>query len=315
MEKSEFKSFNFEKIKDLPYGENPHQNAAIYKNEKMVEYEVINGRELTFNNILNITEAVNVVSEFYDVNCAAIVRHNKPCAVALGRTIYDAYTKAFDCDPISSYYGVAGFSKTVDIDVVKHLNSMSVEVVIAPDYDENAIELFKDNPAIKLVKLVTPLKEYRNLTGEEIIITPFGTLVQNSNNSELDKDKFKVVTKTKPTSEQIEDAIFAWKVVKHAKTNSVVIAKDFKATAIAQGYTNANAAVESALNYACDGSKEAVLASDSVLPSEDCIYAAAQGRISLIIQPGGTIKDHKLIELCDKYNIAMITTGIRNYRQ
>lgn len=315
MEKSEFKSFNFEKIKDLPYGENPHQKAAIYKNDTMVEYQVINNKELTFNNILNITEAVNVVSEFYDVNCVAMVRHNKPCAVALGQTIYDAYTKAFDCDPISSFYGVAGFSKTVDAEVVKHLNSMSVEVVIAPDYTPEAIELFKDNCAIKLVQLITPLKEYRKLTSEEIMITPFGTLVQNSNNSELNKDTFKVVTKTKPTAEQIEDSIFAWKVVKHAKTNSVVIAKDFKTTAISQGNTNSAAAVENALNYACDGSKEAILASDSVLLSEDCIYAAIQGRISLIIQPGGIIKDQKLIELCDKYGIAMITTGIRNYRQ
>ncbi len=315
MEKSEFKSFNLEKIKDLPYGENPHQKAAIYKNDTMVEYQVINDKELTFNNILNITEAVNVVSEFYDVNCAAMVRHNKPCAVALGRTIYEAYTKAFDCDPVSSFYGVVGFSQTVDVEVAKHLNSMSVEVVVAPAFDAQAIELFKDNSAIKLVKLNTPLKEYRKLTNEEIIITPFGTLVQNSNQSELKKDTFKVVTKTKPTAEQIEDAIFAWKVVKHAKTSSVVITKDFKTTAISQGNTNSLAAVESALNYACDGSKDAILASDSVMPSEDCIYAAVQGRISLIIQPGGIIKDQKLIEVCDKYNIAMITTGIRNYRQ
>lgn len=310
-----FKSFNFEKIKDLPYGENPHQKAAIYKNDRMVNYEVINDKELTFNNILNITEAVNIVSEFYDVNCVAMVRHNKPCAVALGRSLYDAYTKAFDCDPVSSFYGVVGFSKSVDADVAKHLNSMAVEVVVAPDFDEKAIELFKDNHDIKLVKLNTSLKEYKRLNVEEVILTPFGTLVQNCNNRELDKDNFKVVTREKPTAEQIEDAIFTWKVVKHAKTSAVVIARDFKTSAITQGKTNSLAAVENALDYACDNSKEAVLASDSVLPSEDCIYAAVQGRISLIIQPGGCVKDQKIIELCDKYGIAMITTGIRNYRQ
>lgn len=310
-----FKSFNFEKIKDLPYGENPHQQAAIYKNDRMIDYEVLNDKELTFNNILNITEAVNIVSEFYDVNCAAMVRHNKPCAVALGRSLYEAYTKAFDCDPVSSFYGVAGFSKPVDADIAKHLNSMAVEVVVAPEFEEKALELFKDNQEIKLVKLNTSLKEYKRLNVEEVIITPFGTLVQSSNNSELDKDKFQVVTREKPTAEQIEDAIFAWKVVKHAKTSSVVIARDFKTTAITQGQTNSLSAVENALNYACDNSKEAVLASDSVLPSEDCIYAAVQGRISLIIQPGGCVKDQKLIELCNKYGIAMITTGIRNYRQ
>lgn len=310
-----FKSFNFEKLKDMKYGENPHQKGAIYKTDRMIDYEVINGKELTFNDILNVTEATNLVSEFYDVNCVSIIRHTKPCGVALGRSLYEAYTKAFDCDPVSSFYGTVGFSKTVDAEVAKHLNSMSVEVIVAPDYDEDAIELFRDNSEIKLVKLNTSLKDYRRLTVEEVILTPFGALVQDRNNSELDKDTFKVVTREKPTAEQIEDAIFAWKVVKHAKTNAVVIARDFKAVAIVQGQTNALSAVEGALNYACDGSKEAVLASDSALPAEDCIYSAVQGRIGLIIQPGGSIKDQKLIEVCDKYGIAMITTGIRNYRQ
>ena len=310
-----FKTFSFEKIKDMQCGENSHQHGAIYKTDKMVDYEVVNGRELTFNNILNVTEAANIVSEFYDVNSVSIIRHTKPCGVALGRSLYDAYTKAFDCDPISSFYGVMGFSKPVDIDVAKHLNSMAVEVVVAPDYDEEAVKLFEDNSEIKLVKLNTSLRDYRRLTGEEVILTPFGALVQDRNNSELDKDKFEIVTREKPTPEQIEDAVFAWKVVKHAKTNSVVIARDFKTVAISQGQTNVISAVEFALNYACDGAKEAVLASDAFLPAEDCIYSAVQARISLIIQPGGAIKDHKLIELCDKYGIAMITTGIRNYRQ
>ncbi len=310
-----FKTLSFEKLNDLRYGENPHQKGAIYKSEGMIDYEVVNGKELTFNDILNVTEATNLVSEFYDVNCVSIIRHTKPCGVALGRSLYDAYTKAFDCDPVSSFYGTVGFSKTVDVEVAKHLNSMAVEVVVAPDYDTEAIELFSDNSQIKLVKLNTSLKEYRRLTVEEVILTPFGALIQDRNNSELDKNLFKVVTREKPTAEQIEDAIFAWKVVKHAKTNAVVIARDFKSVAIAQGQTNALSAVEWALNYACDGSKEAVLASDSCLPAEDCIYSAVQGRISLIIQPGGSIKDQKLIEVCDKYGIAMITTGIRNYRQ
>lgn len=310
-----FKIFSFEKIKDLNHGENPHQHGSIYRNDKMIDYEVLEDKELSFNNILNVTEAVNIVSEFYDVNCVAIIRHDKPCGVALGRSLYDAYTKAFDCDPVSSFYGVVGFSKTVDAEIAKHLNSMAVEVVVAPDYEPQALDLFKDNPDIKLVKLNTPLKEYRKLTVEEVIMTPFGILVQDRNTSELNKEMFKVVTTEKPTAEQIEDAIFAWKVAKHSKTNAVVIARDFKAVAISQGQTNSLSAIESALDYACDNSKDAVLASDSVLPSEDCIYAAVQGRIGLIIQPGGSIKDQKLIDTCNKYGLPMITTGIRNYRQ
>lgn len=310
-----FKTFNFEKIRDLAYGENPHQKGAVYKTENIIDYEVLNGKDLTFNDILNITEAVNIVSEFYDVNCVAIVQHAKPCGVALGRSLYDAYTKAFDCDPISSFYGVVGFSKAVDAEVAKHLNSMSVEVIVAPDFEPDAIKQFEDNTSIKLVKLNTSLKEYRRLTVEEVFITPFGVLVQDKNNSELNKEMFKVVTREKPTPEQIEDAVFAWKIAKHAKTTSAVIVKDFKTTAIIQGQTNAISAIENALNYACDASKDAVLASDSTLSAEDAVFAAVQGRISLIIQPGGSIKDQSIIDICNKYGIAMITTGIRNYRQ
>ena len=310
-----FKTFNFEKLRDLQYGENPHQKGAIYKTDRMVDYEVINGRELSYNDILNVTEATNIVSEFYDVNAVSIIRHTKPCGVALGRSIYDAYTKAFDCDPVSSFYGTVGFSKPVDSEVAKHLNSMSVEVIIAPDFMPDAIELFEDNSDIKLVKLNTSLKDYKKLTREEVIMSPFGALVQDSNSSELDKDMFKVVTREKPTAEQIEDAVFAWKVVKYAKTNSAVIARDFKTAAISQGQTNAIVAVEQALSYACDNSKEAVLASDATIHAEDCIYSAVQGRISLIIQPGGAVKDQKIIDICDKYGISMITTGIRNYKQ
>ena len=310
-----FKTFNFEKVRDLQYGENPHQKGAVYKTERMVDYEVINGRELSYNDILNVTEAANIVSEFYDVNAVSIIRHTKPCGVALGRSIYDAYTKAFDCDPVSSFYGTVGFSKAVDLEVAKHLNSMSVEVIIAPDFMPDAVELFQDNSDIKLVKLNTSLKDYRKLTREEVIISPFGALVQDSNSSELDKDMFKVATREKPTAEKIEDAVFAWKVVKYAKTNSAVIARDFKTVAISQGQTNAIVAVEQALSYACDNSKEAVLASDATIHAEDCIYSAVQGRISLIIQPGGSVKDQKIIDVCDKYGISMITTGIRNYKQ
>lgn len=310
-----FKVFNFEKIKDLPYGENPHQKASLYKTDGMIEYEVLNDKELSFNNMLNASVALDIVSEFYDVNSVAIVRHAKPCGVALGRSLYEAYTKAFDCDPMSSFYGVVACSKPVDTEIAKHINSMSVEVVVAPDFEEKAMEIFSDNSDIKLVKLNTSLKDLRKKRSEEIILSPFGALVQNKNESELDKETFKVVTKEKPTAEQIEDAVFAWKVTKYAKTNSVVIVRDFKTMAIAQGQTNSLAAVDAALNYSCDNSKDSVMASDSALTSEDCIHSAVQNRINLIIQPGGSVKDQKLIEACDKYGISMITTGIRNYKQ
>ena len=308
----EVKNYCLTLLNKLAHGENTHQPAAVYKSPKMVDYEIISGENLTYNDILNLSAAVNIVSEFYDVNAVAFVKRGKPCGVALGRTSYDAYTKAFDCDPISAFYGVIAFSSIVDFDSAKHIDSMSVSVVIAPDFEPKALDVLKINPEIKLVKLITPLSEYKSYVDEEIKITPFGTLVQDANLSELNKDTFKVVTVQKPTPEQIEDAIFAWKVAKHAKSNAVVIAKDFKTIAIAQGQTNSLSAVDLALNMACDGAKNAVLASDDWLPAEDSIHAAVLARIGLIIHSGGSITDEKVIKVADKYNMAMITTGIIN---
>ena len=308
------KSFYLEKIKDMQYGENKCQKAELYKSDLMLDYEVIDNQELSFNNIIGMTVVMDIVSEFYDVNAVAIVRHAKLCGASLGKTIYDAYTKAFDCDPLSSYNGTIGFSKIVDVDVAKHVSSMSVKLIIAPDFEPEALNILKETEGLKIVKLNTPLADYKDYLVEDIVITPFGTLVQNKNCSVLDKDLFKVVTKTKPTAEQIEDAVFAWNLVKHAKTNAAVIAKDFKMLAAGQGYTNTLFAIERALDYACDDAKDAVLATDDVLFAEECIYAAAQGRISLIIQPGGSLKDNSLIEIANKYNIAMITTGIKNLK-
>lgn len=311
---NESKLYSFEKLSELKYGANPLQRAGLYKSNKMVDYEVLNEKELSYNDILNLTAAVNLISEFYDVNAATVVKHAVPCGVALGRSVYEAYTKAFDCDPFASFSGTIGFSKPVDYEVAKHLCSMSVKVIVAPDYDEAALTLLMESTDAKIVKLVTPLKDYKRILQEEITVTPFGTLIQNSNKSDLDKDLFKVVTKTKPSAEQIEDAIFAWKIAKSAKTNAITVVKDFQTVAISQGQTSAASAIELALNIACDNSKDAVLASDEALQTGECVYATAQGRISLIIQPGGSIRDREVIAAADKYNIAMIMTGIRNLR-
>ncbi|MBQ2611831.1 bifunctional phosphoribosylaminoimidazolecarboxamide formyltransferase/IMP cyclohydrolase [bacterium] len=308
-----YKSFSLEKINDLPHGENHGQKAAVYNSSVMIDYKIENENELSYNDILNLTEAINITSEFYDVPAVAIVRHTKPCGVAIGKSIYEAYTKAFDCDPMSTYFGTVAFSQKVDSDTAKHLSSMAVEVIAAPEFDEDAMEILKEDSSLKIITLKTPLKEYRQLQMEEFTVTPFGVLIQDKNNSELKKDMFKVVTKEKPTAQQIEDAVFGWKVAKYAKTNAAIVVKNLKAVSIGQGYTNTLTAIESVLNQAADMAKDAVLVSDCAIPAEDCIYAAIQNRISLIIQPGGVPKDPQIIEMADKYGITMIMTGIKNY--
>lgn len=304
----------FEPMWEITYGENQQQAAAVFKTDGMADFEVLDDKTLTYNEIISITELANILSEFFDVCGVAIVNHAAPCGVALAPTIEEAYNKAFDCDPMASFFGSIGFSKIVDASTAEHLTSMSVKLVIAPDYEEKALNLLRENKEIKIVKLKTPLKEFKSLIQKDIHVTPFGTLYQDFNRSYLSKSTFRVVTKLKPTQEQIEDAVFAWKVSKYTRSNSVVIAKNFKTSAIAQGFVSPVNAVESALNISCDASKESVLASDNTLPTSDCIYAAAQGRISVIIQPGGSVNDDKLIELANKYNIAMIFTGIKNYK-
>ncbi len=307
-------SMNIKKAKNLRYGENPHQEAGIYYTNNTIDYEVLNGKELSYNNILDASACTNILSEFYDMSACVIIKHNTPCGAALGKNIEEAWAKALDCDPLSAFGGIVGFTQVVNENLAKQLTAMFLEVIIAPDYTFKALEMLKSKKNLRVIKLNTSLEEYKNHLTRDIRITPFGTLVQTADKGELNVDEFKVVTKVKPTQEMVEDMIFAWKIAKHAKSNAIVIAKDFKTVGIGQGQTSRVDAFEIALNKACDGSKDAVAASDGFFPAIDNIHVAAQGRIAAIIQPGGSIKDEEVIKTADKYNIAMITTGMRHFR-
>jgi len=299
---------------DLRYGENPHQNAVLYKTDKMLDYDVLQGKALSYNNILDASSALGVVSEFYDVPACAIIKHNQPCGVALGKTALDAYQKALDCDPVSAFGGVVAFSVEVDEKLAKQLAALFLEIIIAPEFSEGALKIFEAKKNLRVIRLKTPLKNYGEFLSREIKITPFGALVQTPDTKQLDVNEFKVVTKEKPTAELVEDMVFAWKVVKHVKSNAIVVAKDFKTLGICGGQTSRIDALEIALNRACDSSKDAVLASDGFFPAIDNIHSAAQGRIKAIIQPGGSIKDKEVIAQAEKYSMVMITTGVRHFK-
>lgn len=313
-EKNEILGLNVEKIQDLRYGENPHQQAALYGLPEMLDFELLNGKELSFNNIVDMASAMNIISEFYDVPAVCIIKHNNPCGVALGEDITEAYTKAFDCDPISAFGGIIGFSQTVTREIAEAAKQVFLEVLIAPDFDPEALELLKAKKNLRLVKLKTSLKEFKAFKQVDLKVTPFGILAQDMDKEDLNKDTFEVVTKAKPSDEQVEDMIFAWKVAKHVKSNAIVVAKNKKTLGIGMGQTSRIASVEIALKQACDEAKDAVIASDGFFPAVDNIQAAAQSRIVAIIQPGGSIKDPDVIAEADKYNIAVITTGIRHFK-
>ena len=313
--KDEFLSYTFSKKQELRYGENPHQSAGLYDcAQDCINYEILGGKELSYNNILDATAALNIVSEFFDVNAAAIIKHSNPCGVALGTTLEDAWDKALDCDPLSAFGGIVALTGKVDISLAKKLTSMFLEVIIAPSYDDDAIEQLRTKKNLRIIKLNTKLEDYKNFSEKEIRLTPFGALIQDIDRKELDPETFKTVTKEKPTAEMIEDMVFAFKVAKHLKSNAIVIAKDLKTIGICGGQTSRVGAVEIALMRTVDSAKDAILASDGFFPATDNITVAAQHRIKGIIQPGGSIKDKDVIELADKLNLTMVTTGIRHFK-
>lgn len=291
------------KIEDIKFetGENNFQKASFEKNDKTIEYET--SKNLTYTQILSISKGLELISEFYDVNAAASLKGSGICAVALGQSLADAVEKVMDSNPIDFITSILIVSSEVDSEIARFLKDTNI--IVAPKFTKNALEIL-DTKNITYVTIHTPLKDYKNYLSNKVLVTPLGTLTQTPNSSELNKDSFKVASKTKPTVEQIEDAVFAWKVAKHINSQAIVIAKDLKTTAIAQGLQSSF--VEFALDYSCDSSKEAILASDMTITKHD-IDVAAQGRIGLIIIPSAS-KD--ITEQADKYEMAVITTGFTN---
>lgn len=299
-----------DKVKDLRYGENPHQAAAIYKKPSDIPYEVLQGKEISYNNMVDIASAVGIIREFVDVPAACVIKHNNPCGAAVGDNIYDAYIKAHSCDPISAFGGIIGLNQKVTEDIAKHASQMFLEVIVAPEFSDEALEILSKKKNLRLVKL--PI--YENNRQYTIKDTPYGTLVQEVDRGEFSRDNFNIPTKAKPTEQNIEDIVFAWKIAKHVSSNAIVIAKGLKTIGLGIGQTSRIASMEIALNQACEETKDAVVASDGFFPAIDNIHAAAQARIGAIIQPGGSIKDPDVIAEADKYNIPMVMTGIRHFK-
>lgn len=286
---------------NLEYGENSFQKAQIERNDKTIDYE-INGK-LNYIQILSLAKGLNVMSEFYDVKGACAIKGTGICGVALGQSLADAVQKVMDTNPIDFISSVIVVSAEVDSETAKFLKNSNI--IAAPAFTKNAVEIL-ETKGVTYIKINTPLKDYKKYLSNDICVTPLGTLTQTPNLSELNKDTFKTVTKTKPTVEQVEDAVFAWKTAKHNNSQAIVIAKDLKTIAIAQGLQSAS--TEFALDYSCDMSKDAILASDMPVTVHD-VNVAAQGRIALIIVPSA---DMEVIKQADKYNIALITTGFTN---
>lgn len=291
---------NIDEIK-LACGENAFQTAEIEINDKTLDYELSSG--MTYTEMLSVVKGLDVMSEFYDVKAACTVRGTGICAVALAPELPSAVQKVMDSNPIDFMNSVVVVSSEVDSEIARFLKDSNI--IVAPAYTQNALEVL-DARNVRYVTVKTPLKDYKKYLSNDVKVTPLGTLTQTSNVSELDKETFKIMSKQKPTVEQIEDAVFAWKVAKHNNSQALVVAKDLKTTAIAQGLQSAT--VEFALDYSCDMSKDAVMASDMPITVHD-VNVAAQGRVALIIVP---FAQKDVIAQADKYSMALIETGFTN---
>ena len=303
----EYLSISYKKQMDLRYGENPHQSAAYYvstaENGAMKNITQLHGKELSYNNIKDMDIAWKVVCEFDEIACCAL-KHNTPCGVAIGNSVLDTYKKAYECDPMSIFGGIVAFNKKVDKETAEELVKIFLEVVIAPDFDEDALEVLKGKKNLRVVKCLNKSEGTINM-----VTVDGGILVQSSDDKLI--DDIKVVTKKSPTDNEMKDLMFAMTVVKYVKSNAIVIVKDGVTRGIGAGQVNRIWAAQQALERSEEGG---VMSSDAFFPFGDVVELAAKYKVKSIIQPGGSIKDIQSIEMCDKNGISMVFTGVRHFK-
>ena len=301
--------------KDLNCGENVFQTASIAPVENGLEYKLLSDNgELEYIDYLNLSKVVEILGEFFDVNTAVISKENQLISVALGSSVDNAFEKVIENNPLAIAGSTIGFSKEVSESVAKQIRAMQIKNVIAPRFDKSALEYLTKKSNINIIQTLSPLQELLGFDAQDIKVTPFGYLMQTQNHSKLTKSAFKVAGKVKPVQQMAEDAIFAWKISKYTKSKSALVVKDLTLIALVQNKQNYLEAIESVIDIACENSKDAVLATDGALDGEEFVNPAIQGRIGLIIDAGDSVNSKKVVNICDKYNISLIHTGIRNNR-
>ena len=307
-------SLSFEKIQELRYGENPHQKAAFYKekgkSKGLIAMNQLQGKELSFNNILDLNATVELVKEFRSP-AAVVVKHNNPCGAAEDEALDKAYLNAWKCDSLSAFGGIVALNRKLDLKTAKLIaKSGFLECVIAPGFDRGVKELFAEKKNLRLLELggLEPIDEpeFKRVSG--------GLLVQDKDLQALDLNNLKVVTKKKPTKKEMESLIFGWKVAKHVKSNAIVLTSGTKTVGIGAGQMSRVDAVIIAKRKAGKLSRNSCLASDAFFPKADAVAEAAKAGVKTIIQPGGSISDEEVIKACDKYKISMVATGIRHFK-
>lgn len=303
----EYLSISYKKKQSLRYGENPHQSAAYYSSNEfdgaMNSFEILNGKELSYNNIKDLDIAWKVASEFDEVACCGL-KHNTPCGVAIGETPFEVYKKAYDADPTSIFGGIVAINRKIDKKTAEEMVKIFLEVVAAPEFDEDALEVLRTKKNLRVIKCNNTPKDKKYM-----VTVDGGILVQEEDKNLI--DELKVVTEKSPTEEEMRDLLFGMKVVKYVKSNAIVAIKDGVAIGIGGGQVNRIWATEEALQR---GKGATVLASDAFFPFRDVVDECAKNGIKAIIQPGGSVRDQESIDACNEHGIAMVFTGVRHFK-
>jgi phosphoribosylaminoimidazolecarboxamide formyltransferase/IMP cyclohydrolase len=306
----------FEKAQELRYGENPHQKAAFYidKGVKAVgisNAKQLHGKELSFNNIIDLDAALEIVKEFKEP-CASVIKHTNPCGAASNKTLADAYKDALDCDKLSAFGSIVGLNREVDLKTAEAIiNAGFTECIIAPSYEKKALDILMAKKNLRLIetgelKGIEKDYDFKKVVG--------GILMQDRDIFHTEEKDLKVVTKKKPSKEEIISLLFGWKIVKHVRSNAIVLSQGTKTVGIGAGQMSRVDSMVIAVMKSKGLSKGATCASDAFFPKEDAIEEAKKAGITSIIQPGGSIRDADVIKACDDAGISMVLTGVRHFK-
>lgn len=305
----------YEKKQALRYGENPHQKAAFYEKPLPVDVSItsakqLHGKELSFNNIKDADAALKIVKEFSEPAVVA-VKHMNPCGVGVGATALEAYQNAYEADPVSIFGGIVAFNREVDALTAEKLHEIFLEIIIAPAFSDEALAILTKK---KNLRLLTIDVEAKGIQEQTLTSVQGGLLVQDDDFYSLSDANITVPTKREPTEAEWEALKLGWKVVKHVKSNAIVLTKANMTIGVGAGQMNRVGAANIAIAQAGEKADGAVLASDAFFPMDDTVEAAAKAGITAIIQPGGSVKDQDSINKADEYGIAMVFTGIRHFK-
>ncbi|AXG38276.1 bifunctional phosphoribosylaminoimidazolecarboxamide formyltransferase/IMP cyclohydrolase PurH [Enterococcus gilvus] len=308
-------TLTYELKQTLRYGENSHQTAAFYQNARPVSYSIasakqLHGKELSYNNIKDADAAIRIAREFSDPTVVAL-KHMNPCGIGSGRTIAEAYQFAYEADPTSIFGGILVANREIDVETAEEMHKLFLEIIIAPSFSKEAFDVLSSKKNLRLMTL-----DFSNTNSDqqEVVSVLGGLLVQEQDVVTEIPEEWEVATDRKPTDEELKALAFAWKAVKHVKSNAIVVANAHQTVGVGAGQMNRVGSVKIALEEAKGRMEGAVLASDAYFPMDDSVEYAAQHGIKAIVQPGGSIRDKDSIAMANKYGLAMVFTGVRHFK-